>query len=142
MSACPMIEGNGSGIPGYIEGEFTGDPLFHAEDEGFADGITDAITSRIAKISGLGVIARTSVLQYKGTTKRIQEIGAELGVGYVIEGTILWDKSGDTDRVRIIPQLIQVSDDSHIWTETYERAMTQIFAMQAGIAASIANEAT
>ena len=110
------------------------------EDEGFADGITDAITSRIAKISGLGVIARTSVLQYKGTTKRIQEIGTELGVGYILEGTILWDKSGDTDRVRIIPQLIQVSDESHIWTETYARALTGIFEVQADIASSIAEK--
>jgi TolB-like protein/predicted Ser/Thr protein kinase len=108
------------------------------EDEGFADGITDAITSRIAKISGLGVIARTSVLQYKGTTKRIEEIGAELGVGYVLEGTILWDRSGDTDRVRITPQLIQVSDESHMWAETYERAMTGIFEVQADIASTIA----
>jgi serine/threonine protein kinase/tetratricopeptide (TPR) repeat protein len=108
------------------------------EDEGFADGITDAIISRTAKISELGVIARTSVLQYKGTTKRIREIGTELGVDYIIEGTILWDRSGDIPQVRIIPQLIQVSDESHIWTETYEQAMTQIFVVQANIATSIA----
>lgn len=112
--------------------------LGNAEDEGFADGITDAITSRIAKISGLGVIARTSILQYKGTTKRISEIGAELGVDFVLEGTILWDKSNDIIQIRIIPQLIQVSDESHIWTETYERALHQIFAIQGEIAASIA----
>jgi serine/threonine protein kinase/Tfp pilus assembly protein PilF len=112
--------------------------LGNAEDESFSDGITDAITSRIAKISGLGVIARTSVLHYKGTTKRISEIGAELGVEYVLEGTILWDKSNDTTQIRIIPQLIQVSDESHIWTETYERALTGIFAVQANIATSIA----
>ena len=91
------------------------------EDEEFADGITDAITSRIAKISGLGVISRTSSMKYKETDKTLEQIGAELGVGYVLEGTILWDKTGDTDRVRIIPQLIQVSDDSHVWTDTYER---------------------
>jgi serine/threonine protein kinase/tetratricopeptide (TPR) repeat protein len=112
--------------------------LGSTEDDGFADGITDAITSRIAKISGLGVIARTSVLQYKGTTKRIREIGAELGVDYILEGTILWDQSTDTTQVRIIPQLIQVSDESHLWTDTYERALTGIFAVQADIATSVA----
>ncbi len=112
--------------------------LGNTEDEGFADGITDAITSRLARISGLAVIARTSVLQYKGTTKRIQEIGAELGVGYVLEGTILWDKSGDTAHVRITPQLIQVADESHLWSATYERALDEIFALQADIATTIA----
>jgi len=110
------------------------------EDEPFTDGITDAITSRIAKIGGLGVISRTSAMKYRETDKTLKQIGAELGVSYILEGTILWDKSGDTDRVRIIPQLIQVSDDSHIWTEIYERKMTQIFAVQAGIATSIAEK--
>jgi len=114
--------------------------LGSAEDENFSDGITDAITSRIAKISGLGVISRTSSMKYKETDKTLKQIGSELGVGYILEGTILWDKSGDTDRVRIIPQLIQVSDDSHIWTDIYERNMTQIFAVQAGIASSIAEK--
>jgi len=110
------------------------------QDENFADGITDAITSRIAKIGGLGVISRTSAMTYKETDKTLKQIGAELGVSYILEGTILWDKSGDTDLVRIIPQLIQVSDDSHIWTEIYEREMVQIFAVQANIATSIAEK--
>ncbi|MCH9032657.1 MAG: protein kinase, partial [candidate division Zixibacteria bacterium] len=95
--------------------------LGSAEDEYFADGITDEITSRLAKLSGLGVISRTSSMQYKKTDKSLQQIGAELGVSYILEGTILWDKTGDTDRVRIIPQLIQVSDDRHLWSESYQR---------------------
>jgi serine/threonine protein kinase/Flp pilus assembly protein TadD len=110
------------------------------EDEYFADGITDAITSRLAKISGLSVISRTSAKKYKETEKTLKQIGAELDVGYVLEGTILWDKSGDTDRVRIIPQLIQVSDDSHVWAEEYERVISQIFAVQTDIATSIAEK--
>ena len=114
--------------------------LGSAEDEYFADGITDEITSRLAKLSGLGVISRTSSMQYKKTDKTLQQIGAELGVSYILEGTILWDKTGDTDRVRIISQLIQVSDDRHLWSESYQRALTQIFALQAEIAISIANE--
>jgi serine/threonine protein kinase/tetratricopeptide (TPR) repeat protein len=110
------------------------------EDEYFADGITDAITSRLARISGLCVISRTSAKIYKDTEKTLKQIGGELDVGYVLEGTILWDKSGDIDRVRIDPQLIQVSDDSHIWAEEYERELTQIFAVQTDIASSIAKK--
>jgi serine/threonine-protein kinase len=111
-----------------------------SEDEYFADGITDAITSRLAKISGLSVISRTSAKKYRETEKTLKQVGAELNVGYVLEGTILWDKSGYTDRVRINPQLIQVSDDSHVWAEEYERELTQIFAVQTDIAASIAEK--
>jgi len=111
-----------------------------SEDEYFAAGITDAITSRLAKIGGLGVISRTSANTYRGTQKTLAQIGEELDVSYVLEGTILWDKSGDTDRVRITPQLIQVSDDSHIWAEEYERVLTQIFAVQTDIATSIAEK--
>jgi len=114
--------------------------LGSAEDESFADGITDEIISRLAKLSGLGIISRTSSMQYKKTDKTLQQIGTELGVSYILLGTILWDKTGDTDRVRIIPQLIQVSDDRHLWSESYQRTLTQIFALQAEIAISIANE--
>ncbi|MBN4076356.1 protein kinase, partial [Gemmatimonas aurantiaca] len=114
--------------------------LGSAEDEYFADGITDEITSRLANLSGLGVISRTSSMRYKKTDKTLQQIGAELGVSYILEGTILWDKSGDTDWVRIIPQLIQVADDRHLWSESYQRALTQIFSLQSEIATSIARE--
>ena len=110
------------------------------EDEYFADGITDEITSRLARLPGLGVISRTSSMKYRETDKSLKEIGSELGVNYVLEGTILWDKSGATDRVRIIPQLIQVSDDRHLWAESYQREMTRIFELQTEIANSIANE--
>lgn len=110
------------------------------EDEAFADGMTDAIASRIAKISGLGVISRTSAMRYKNTDKTLKQIAAELGVDYILEGTIFWDKSGDVNRIRIIPELIQVAGDVHVWTDTYERAMTQIFDVQASIATSIARE--
>ena len=112
--------------------------LGQAEDAYFASGITDEITSRLASIAGIGVISRTSALKYGDGTKTVKEIGKELGVDYVLEGTIRWDKSGDIDRVRITPQLIRVADDRHIWSENYERALTQIFVVQADIAVSIA----
>jgi len=108
------------------------------DDEYFAAGITDEITAKLASIKALRVTSRTSAVQYKQTDKSLKQIGKELGVDYILEGTIRWDKSGDTDRVRIIPQLIRVSDDSHIWAETYERAIKQIFAVQANIATQIA----
>ena len=109
------------------------------EDEYFADGITDEIASRLASVSKLGVISRTSAVKYKNTNKGLPEIARELGVNYVLEGTIRWDKSGDTDRVRISAWLINVSDDTHLWAENYEWALTQIFAVQQEIALEIVN---
>jgi non-specific serine/threonine protein kinase len=111
--------------------------LGNPNDAYFADGMTDEITARLASIRELRVTSRTSAMQYRDTDKSIKKIGKELGVDYILEGTIRWDKSGDTDRVRIIPQLIQVSDDSHIWANTFERAITQVFAVQADIATQI-----
>ncbi|MHC4751160.1 MAG: protein kinase domain-containing protein [Planctomycetota bacterium] len=108
------------------------------EDEYFADGITDEITSKVGILDGLGVIARTSILQYKGTTKRISEIGAELNVDYILEGTIRWDKSGDVDKVRITPQLIRVLDETHLWADNLQRDLSEIFEVQEEIAINIA----
>jgi len=108
------------------------------EDEYFADGITDEITSKVSILDGLGVIARTSILQYKGTTKRIVEIGSELNVDYILEGTIRWDKSGEVERIRITPQLIRVSDETHLWSDNIQRDLSQIFEVQEDIATSIA----
>src|SRR5262249_52931309 len=64
------------------------------DQEYFADGITEEITSRLSGLSGLGVIARSSAMQYKKTTKPVKQIGEELGVGYILQGTIRWEKSG------------------------------------------------
>lgn len=108
------------------------------EDEYFADGITDEIISRLAVIKGLAVISRTSSMQYKKSGKGLPEIGQELGVEYILEGTIRWDKAGETPRVRITPQLISVSDDFHLWAQNYEREIEEIFAVQADIASQIA----
>jgi TolB-like protein/Tfp pilus assembly protein PilF len=113
--------------------------LGNAEDEYFADGITDEITSRLGVIKGLGVISRTSAMQYKNTTKGLPQIAKELAVDYVLEGTIRWDKVGDTDLVRITPQLIKASDNTHIWAGNYERPLKSVFAVQADIATRIAD---
>jgi len=107
------------------------------EDDYFADGITAEITARLSALDQLGVISRTSAAMYRGTQKPISTIADELGVSYVIEGTIRWDKTGPHDRVRITPQLIRVADDTHLWAQTYEREITEIFAVQTDIATRI-----
>jgi len=113
------------------------DNLGDAEDEYFADGITDEITARLSRVQGLGVISRTSARSYKNTQKTVGAIGQELNADYIIEGTIRWNKSRSGDFVRITPQLIRVSDDTHVWADNYEREITEIFAVQADIAAKI-----
>ncbi len=115
--------------------ENLGDP----NDEYFADGITDEITSKLGIVKGLGVISRTSAMQYKHTDKGLPQIAKELDVDYVLEGTIRWDKSGDTDLVRITPQLIKASDNTHIWAGNYQRPLKGVFAVQSEIATQIVN---
>jgi len=109
------------------------------EDEYFADGMTDEITSRLAEISGLGVIARTSAIKYKNTDKTIKQIGEELNVDYLLIGTVRWEKKSDTDsRVRITPELISVSDVTHLWTHRYDAVLSGIFQIQTNVAEQIA----
>jgi serine/threonine protein kinase/tetratricopeptide (TPR) repeat protein len=109
------------------------------EDEYFANGTTDAITARLAGVSGLGIISRQSAMQYKKTAKSIRQIGSELGVDYILEGTVQRERPGDsTSRVRVIPQLIRVTDDTHVWAETYDENMTEVFRVQSDIAERVA----
>ena len=111
------------------------------EDEYFANGTTDAITARLASVSGLGVVSRQSAMQYKKTTKSIRQIGDELGVAYVLEGTVQRERPGDpTSRVRVIPQLIRVADDTHIWAEIYDKDMAEVFRVQSEIAENVATQ--
>jgi TolB-like protein/DNA-binding winged helix-turn-helix (wHTH) protein len=105
------------------------------EDEYFADGMTEEIISRLAAVSDLHVISRTSAMYFKGTAKKLSEIGDELGVDYALEGTVRWDRSGDGEgRVRITPQLIQVDGDRHLWSERYDEVIEDIFELQSDIA--------
>jgi TolB-like protein/tRNA A-37 threonylcarbamoyl transferase component Bud32/Tfp pilus assembly protein PilF len=111
------------------------------EDEYFANGTTDAITARLASVSGLGVISRQSAMQYKRTTKTIRQIGSELDVDYVLEGTVQRERPGDpASRVRVIPQLIRVADDTHVWAQTYDDNMTEVFRVQSEIAERVATQ--
>jgi len=108
------------------------------DDEYFADGMTEEITARLAAINGLRVISRTSARQYADTQKSIPEIGSELDVGYVLEGTVRWaGGEGGENRIRVTPQLIRVADDTHLWAETYDRFIDDVFHVQSEIARSV-----
>jgi len=111
------------------------------EDEYFADGVTEEIISRLAAVSGLQVISRTSAMYYKGKHLPIRQIGEELEVGYVLEGTIRWDRSEEGHgRVRINPQLIKVADDSHLWSDRYDRTIESVFEVQSDIAGKVVEQ--
>lgn len=107
-----------------------------ASDAFFADGIHDDLLTRLSKVSAFEVISRTSVMGYRNTDKRIPEIAAELGVAVILEGAV--QRAGD--RVRISVQLIDGSNDKHLWAENYDRALTtdNIFDIQAEITQVIA----
>lgn len=110
------------------------------EDQYFADGITEEITSRLASIKGLGVISRTSSIRISESDKTLREIGRENGIDFVLEGSVRWSKVGDQYKVRITPQLIRVSDDRHLWADNYEQALIEVFAVQADIAGKIVEQ--
>jgi TolB-like protein/Tfp pilus assembly protein PilF len=113
--------------------------LGSTEDDYFADGITDAITARLAGIHGLGVISRQSAIQYKKSEKKTQEIAKELRVDYILEGTIQRERQSDSNsRVRIIPQLINASEDTHAWSEIYDDDMSEVFRVQSEVAEQVA----
>lgn len=104
------------------------------DDEYFSDGITEDIITQLSKIHTLNVISRTSVMKYKETKKSIREISKELGVESILEGSVR--RSGD--RVRIVSQLIDAQNDKHLWAETYDRKLTDIFEIQSEVAEKIA----
>ena len=100
------------------------------DDAYFADGIHEEIISQLGKIASLHVISRTSVMEYRGQRGNLREIADQLGVNTVLEGTVR--RAGD--RVRITTQLIDADDDAHLWSENYERQLSDIFTVQVDIA--------
>jgi eukaryotic-like serine/threonine-protein kinase len=112
--------------------------LGSAEDAYFAAGMTEEITSRLAGVRALAVASRTTAMEYDRTGKTLKKIGADLGVDYVLEGTVRWDRSrAGPGRVRITPQLIRVADDTHLWAAAYEREMADVFALQSDVAGEV-----
>jgi TolB-like protein/Flp pilus assembly protein TadD len=106
------------------------------EDIYFTDGIHDEILARLAKIAGLRVISRTSVLGYRDTPKNVRDVAEELGVGHVLEGSVR--KTGN--RIRVTAQLIDAERDQHVWAEQYDRELTaeNLFVIQGDVAQKIA----
>jgi len=104
-----------------------------ADNEYFSDGVTDEILRHLAQLQGLKVISRTSVMRFKGTDMGIPEIARELGVGTVLEGSVQRAQG----RVRVVVQLIDAHSDSHLWAETYDRDLEDVFATQSEIALEV-----
>ena len=111
---------------------FSRDP----DQEYFADGMTEALITDLAQIRSLRVISRTSVMAYKSAKKPLPQIGRELNVDGIVEGSV--QKSGD--RVRITAQLVQASNDRHLWARSYERDLRDVLTLQSEVARSIAEE--
>ena len=100
----------------------------------FADGIQDEILTRLSKIADLKVISRTSTQHYKSAPENLREIARELGVAHILEGSV--QKSGDAVRVNV--QLINAATDSHVWADTFDRKLTDIFSVESEVSQKIA----
>ena len=109
------------------------------EDEYFADGVTDEVRGKLTGLPGLQVTARGSSTQYKRTTKSPQQIGQELGVQYLLTGTVRWEKGpGGASRVHVSPELVQVSSGASKWQAPFDAPLTDVFQVQADIAGRVA----
>ncbi len=103
------------------------------QDDYFSDGMTEDIIAQLSKVSDLKVISRTSVMRYKNVEENIRDVAKELGVSTILEGSV---RRGD-NQVRIVAELIDAATDDHLWGETYDKEMTQIFAIQSDVARHI-----
>jgi TolB-like protein/Tfp pilus assembly protein PilF len=107
------------------------------ENAYFTDGVQDQILTNLAQIAELKVISRTSVMQYKsGAPRNLREIGQQLGVAHVVEGSV----QRAANKVRVIAQLIDARNDAHLWAQTYDRDLADVFAIQSEIAKAIADQ--
>ncbi len=110
----------------------SGDP----EQQFFADGMTEELTTELAQVSALRVISRTSAMRYRGTKKPLADIARELNVDAVVEGSV--ERGGS--RVRITAQLIEASTDTHLWAKSFERDLRDVLAIQSEVASAIVHE--
>src|SRR5207245_8505123 len=108
-----------------------------ADDQYFTDGITEEVTTRLSEVSGIGVIGRVSASGYQKTNRRLKQVGQELGVQYVLQGTVRTDRGPrGTGQARVAPELIRASDATNLWAEAYtvRRAPGEILGVQAQLA--------
>src|SRR5262249_4538100 len=111
--------------------------LSHDPDNAyFADGIQEEILTRLASIAELRVISRSSTQHYQSKPRNLAEIGKQLGVANILEGSV--QKSGDAVRVNV--QLIKAATDSHLWADTFDRKLTDIFSVESDIAKAVADQ--
>jgi TolB-like protein/Flp pilus assembly protein TadD len=104
-------------------------------DAYFADGISEAITTRLARVAGLQVIARNSALRYRESKQTAQDFGRELGADYVLDGTVRWEHAGGgPGEVRVTPALIRVRNAQEVWGQTYDAALSDVFKLQSDVA--------
>lgn len=105
----------------------------------FANGVTEAITTQLTGLAGLSVIPRSTAFRYKGTQKSLTDIGRELGVGYLLAGTVQWEDTKDSGRrVRVSPELIRISDTSSIWAHAYDAGTASVFQVYSDVAEQVA----
>ncbi len=113
-----------------------------SDKEYFADGLTDEIRTKLSGLSGLAVIARASSVQYKKTTKRVSDIGNELSVGYLLQGTIRWEEGDSshhgTTHLLVNPTLVKVADGTQVWSQSFEGTLSRVFEIQSDIAQQVA----
>ena len=109
------------------------------EDTYFAAGISEEVTSRLAMVDGLTVISRTSAASYAESRKTTGQIGEELDVDFIVSGTVRWSQGADgaPDRVRVTPQLVRVSDDAQLWSNSYDRVLEDSFEVQSELALQV-----
>ena len=105
------------------------------ENEYFADGMTDEMISTVSKIDGLEVIARTSIMQYKKNPRHVKDVSRDLSVGTILEGSVR--KAGN--KLGITVQLIDTARDKHLWSNSYDREIQNVFTIQTDIAESVAD---
>jgi TolB-like protein/class 3 adenylate cyclase/Tfp pilus assembly protein PilF len=135
--SAPTVE-NPAGVPAKSIAVLPFENLSEEKQNAFfTEGVQDQILTNLAKIADLKVISRTSVMQYKsGTPRNLREIGQQLGVVHVVEGSV----QRAANRVRVSAQLIDARNDSHVWAETYDRDLADVFAIQSEIAKAIADQ--
>jgi TolB-like protein/DNA-binding SARP family transcriptional activator len=109
-----------------------------AADDYFADGLTESIGLRLGGVRSLGIIAAQSTRPYKGTSKTLAQIGRELGVQYVLRGSVWWDRTGEVSRVRVSPTLVRVSDGRQLWAAEYDTVLAGMFTLQTTLASTVA----
>ena len=135
--------GGGTADPHRVVVVLPFDNLGDSADAYFADGVSDAVRTRLGSVTGIAVIARSSSLGYRERAMALAEIARELGADFLLTGTVRWEKSGATSRVRVTPELVEARGGRATrlrWGQQFDASLTDVFRVQGDIAARVANE--